>query len=92
MHRVKGRKYPNDNLYKQYLIETDRLNRSDRILITSLVGLESDVYTTISYRKLFIKTTNRNWGVYRIKNEDFRNWVLMKQRLNKISKLKTKIL
>jgi hypothetical protein len=91
MHRVKWRRYPEGKLYKQYLIENNRLNKSDRILITALVGLQNDVFATISYRKLFVKKINNNWGVYRVRNTDFQNWIIMKRRSEKLNRIKLKI-
>lgn len=91
MSRVKGKKYPNDDLYKQYLIEKDRISKSDKILITSIVGMSNDVFTAISYRKLFVKKLDNHGGFYRMRNEDFKNWILIKQRVDKLNRIKSKI-
>jgi len=92
MNRVKGKKYPNDDLYKEYMILKNRITKSDKILITSIDGMRNDMFTAISYRKLFVrKHIENSYGFYRMRNEDFQNWVIMKQRLNKLNKLKSKL-
>lgn len=90
MSRVKGRKYHNDDLYKQYLLEKGRISKSDKIFITSIDNMPSGQFTRISYRKLFIESHQNN-GFYRMKNSDFKNWIIIKQRINKINQIKVKI-
>lgn len=92
MRRIKRKKNPNYDLYKRYLLEKGRISKSDRILITCTNDMSSGQFTGISYRKLFVKPISHdNYGFYRMRNVDFENWVLMKQRLTKLTKLKEKI-
>ena len=90
MNRVKGKKYPIYDLYKEYLILKNRITKSDKIVITSAIGMSNDKFTGISFRKLFVKT-DKNYGFYRMKNDDFENWVILKQRSEKISRIKRRI-
>ena len=90
MNRVKEKKYPIYGLYKEYMILKNRITKSDKIFITSINGMSNDIFTGISYRKLFVKK-GENYGFYRMKKDDFETWVFFKKRRDKINRIKTKI-
>lgn len=78
-------------LLKEYLLDTGKFQKSDRIYVTSVtVTGYSNPWYYIRVRKAFVK--NGRTQIINLDIQTFKNWVKLKLRTEKILNLKSKII